>query len=345
MLTQTFLNKSIDDITEEDLTNFFIEEREESTQLEYKSFSALDESNINEKMFPILKTICAFLNSEGGMLIWGAPLGHTPEGRKEKIFVGELTSIPDQIEKDTFISKFSNRITPIPSGLLFKKVNLSSGFAYVIEASKSEISPHQLKDKFYMRLDGQTREAPYHYIEALFKKVRYPNLTGFVKLMSWKLNTIQGVPTYTLGLQFFFFNLSKLQNDYNISYRVMSSHGQFHGWNFGLQTQHNLSFEENGAILSVQNLKEVIHYGEMLHESRILHIPESTLEATDWHIELFLYFGAKNSPMKVSTYKLHLKNNITADYNEWIEDYEENVLMSDLVTISDEEKIRNILGR
>ena len=27
-----------------------------------------------------------------------------------------------------------------------------------------------------MRLDGQTRNAPHHYIEALFKQIKFPNL-------------------------------------------------------------------------------------------------------------------------------------------------------------------------
>jgi hypothetical protein len=105
--------KLLVDITLDDLKHFFSTEREESNTLEYKSYFEKGQNNHNLKEAGVLKSICAFLNSSGGLFIWGAPIGRTPEGRQSKVFTGPLYPVPKLIEKDTFISRVASTIIPL----------------------------------------------------------------------------------------------------------------------------------------------------------------------------------------------------------------------------------------
>jgi predicted HTH transcriptional regulator len=70
-----FGKNTLTDLKAEDLRRYFSEPKEESDKLEFKSFPLIagkhDHSGEREKA--VLRTICAFLNTEGGILIWGAP--------------------------------------------------------------------------------------------------------------------------------------------------------------------------------------------------------------------------------------------------------------------------------
>lgn len=70
-LSQQFFGKPVDDLTYSDLTTHFAQPQEESDRIEYKSFR--ESGDFKKKEATILKTICAFLNSGGGILVWGAP--------------------------------------------------------------------------------------------------------------------------------------------------------------------------------------------------------------------------------------------------------------------------------
>ena len=71
--TQIFGVESIDQITEEMLIDYFKEEHEETDLLEFKSFYDKKQGNYKEKESTVLKNICAFLNSSGGIIVWGDP--------------------------------------------------------------------------------------------------------------------------------------------------------------------------------------------------------------------------------------------------------------------------------
>lgn len=83
-----FDKKRIEDIAYDDLVSYFAIEREESDKIEYKSFVIDDGESLKQKEKGIIKSITGFLNSDGGLLIWGAPVGQKVEGKKEKVFTG-----------------------------------------------------------------------------------------------------------------------------------------------------------------------------------------------------------------------------------------------------------------
>ena len=113
-----FGKETIDEISYEDVVNFFSEEQQESDKIEFKSFIVSDKSDrkgdsLKDKENGVIKSISGFLNSEGGMLIWGSPAGEIVEGKKEKVFKGQLSLVEQLYEKDQFISKLTDSITPI----------------------------------------------------------------------------------------------------------------------------------------------------------------------------------------------------------------------------------------
>ena len=75
--------KPLNSLTINDVKSYFIDERIETDQIEFKSIHPT--GNINEKFAGIQRSVCAFLNSSGGLLIWGSPEGQKVEGKKEKI--------------------------------------------------------------------------------------------------------------------------------------------------------------------------------------------------------------------------------------------------------------------
>src|SRR5690349_16525837 len=101
--------KPLNDLTIDDVNAFFATEKIETDQLEFKSFGGLTNDNYKG----ITRTISAFLNSKGGLLIWGAPVGTVVTGRAEKVFQGALTPINEILAKDPLISKVSDSITPL----------------------------------------------------------------------------------------------------------------------------------------------------------------------------------------------------------------------------------------
>jgi len=60
------LGKSLRDLSYDDIADYFSSAREESDSIEFKSWSAE-----NSKWDPIYTGVTAFLNSTGGILIWG----------------------------------------------------------------------------------------------------------------------------------------------------------------------------------------------------------------------------------------------------------------------------------
>jgi len=160
-LLERYFGKPSDQIIYSDVEHFFEEEKEESDKIEFKAFHNPDES-FKEKQNGILRSICAFLNSSGGIIIWGAPIGQFIEGKKEKVFQGNLSPSDNLIEKDSFINKITDSITPAPNKIKFIRLTHELNYLYLFEVEESEYSPHQFRNIYYMRIDGQTRPAPHH---------------------------------------------------------------------------------------------------------------------------------------------------------------------------------------
>lgn len=179
--SKIYFDKTINNLSFQDIVAFFIEPKEEYTKIEFKSFSA-QYGNFNVNLEGVIRGICAMLNSEGGILIWGAPEGIVPTGQKEKIFQGNLTSVSDLKTKDWIINKISDSITPLPIGINVAILVENQNIVYVFEIQQSTYPPHQYKNTYYARLDGQTKPAPHYLIDALFKKITYPNIEGYISL-------------------------------------------------------------------------------------------------------------------------------------------------------------------
>ena len=146
-----YFGKAPQDLSYQDVIDFFAIEREESDKIEFKSFhTPID--NDREKENGVVRSICAFLNSSGGLLIWGAPVGQNVVGKTEKVFVGALSPVPRLIEKDYFISRITDSITPAPNNVSFYSLQDNGNYIYLIDVNQSDYSPHQFRNIYYMRI-------------------------------------------------------------------------------------------------------------------------------------------------------------------------------------------------
>jgi hypothetical protein len=344
-LFKNYFNKEkIIDITYDDIVNYFSQSKHENDKIEYKSFVIEEKENQTSKERQILKTICGFLNSEGGILIWGAPKGKIITGKREKIFQGDPSMVDFLYEKDSFISKVTDSITPAPRNILFHRIDEREKHIYVFEIPKSEYSPHQFQNTYYMRIDGQTRPAPHHYVEALMKQIRFPNLEGYIMIDNIQYTSNE----LYLYIQICIFNLSKLQNDYNVTYRLLCSQGLWEGWNNPIK-QENIKFADDGHQKIVENLKGIIHFGNpVAHKSTIIFNPYE-IERNNFQPQISLFFGAKLSPMKVSSYNINLKHPFPRNFQDIILGNKlENRFMYEMpedLENNERNKILRLLGR
>lgn len=342
--SELLLGKKIYELEYEDIYTFFKEPQEESNNLEFKSFS-IENGKTGKSIEGAIRTICAFLNSEGGILILGAPEGKKVEGKNEKIFNGELTPLPTLIEKDRLISKISDSITPLPVGIRVQIIEKENNYLYIFEIDKSNYSPHQFQNAYLTRLDGQTKPAPHYLVDALFKKIRYPNLEAFVKLE--KIDN-DGYNLF-LDISIFIFNFSELQNEENLSFSLTCQEGIF------ADSQDPSFFDfykmEGHQRISEGNLS-ILHFGSPIRESEQIIVNATEVrQQFDNKLTLLLYFGGKNSPLKVSNYKLDLSKidwNKKENPNYLFSEINENKLISDEREKEGRKKsvtLKDLLGR
>ena len=320
-----YFNKPLQLLEYQDIVNYFVETKEESTTIEFKAYSALY-GNFTNNLEGVIKTICAYLNSEGGILIWGAPVGAFIEGQNVKSYQGVLSPLTEFKEKDWLINKISDSITPLPVGINVTVLQNEINYVYVFEVQPSNYSPHQYKNTYLARLDGQTKPAPHYLIEALFKKIRYPNIQGFIKLENISING----DLYNLEITIFIFNFSPLQNEENASFRLMCPQGIF---SLSRDPNYNHMYSNEGHQLIYTNFKDVLYFGEPnLHSEILLINPIQLVANFNNELDLLLSFAGRFSPLKTSRYKLnfrHLDLNNTHVPTYLISEIEENILLSD----------------
>lgn len=336
--SKSYFNKNLDELIYQDIVDFFVEEKEESDKIEFKSF-AEQHGNFNSKLEGVIRGICAFLNSEGGILIWGAPIGEKIEDRKEKIFKGELSPVNELKEKDALISKISDSITPLPIGVNAKMLERDNLYIYVFEVQKSEYKPHQFKNTYYARLDGQTKPAPHYLVESLFKQIKYPNIEGFIKPTKISHN---GTNLF-LDIEIYLFNFTQLQNEEKAFFRLMCPQGIF---TRSLNLNHEEMFGYDGHLLIFKDFIDILHFGAPNVHSEKIRFNAHTRE-----VELILMFGGKNSPLKTSKYKLDLSrmdlnnpNNPNYLFTEILENKTNADGQAEL-GITKEDSLKKLLGR
>ena len=342
---RSYFGKSLDELIYQDVEDFFSETREETTRIELKSYST-KYGNFKKNLEGVIRGLCALLNSEGGMLIWGAPEGRRVEGKTEKIFQGALSPVDELREKDGLINTISDTITPLPTGIAVKVLNNDSNqYVYVFEVQVSNYRPHQYKHIYYARLDGQTRPAPHYFVEALMRRITYPNLEGYLKITDRKVTDRR---SYVLDIEVGILNFSELQNEENVILGIFVVPGVFKGWQLRGNSD-KLRFFEDGHHLRVENVLQTLHYGypisypESIEICNDQFVNDEELRVKYGEIFITLSFGGRYSPMKRSRYCINVLKDVTKqNYNELIVDRKENI---DIAGAQGKDALKEYLGR
>lgn len=163
-LCTSLFQKELYSLTNEDLESFFSTEQEETSVLEFKAGGCSLED--------IHKEVAAFLNTEGGILIIGAPKEDKHPDRKHiKICKGALT--PSVIrDQDRLMQSIAANISPSPTTIKAKTLYIEGGSVFVMEIGQSTNPPHQVSATgvYYLRLEREAKPAPHGLVEALFFK-------------------------------------------------------------------------------------------------------------------------------------------------------------------------------
>lgn len=291
-----YFGKPFDALTYQDIEAYFAEAQEESTRIEFKGFSTRY-GNLNKNLEGVIRGICAMLNSEGGIVIWGGPIGAKNEEGKE-VFQGALSPVNELKEKDWIINKVSDSITPLPIGIEVRILTKGEKHLYVFEVQQSNYSPHQFKNIYYARLDGQTKPAPHYLIDSLFNKVTYPNIEAYIRFGPLAIRGDDYILNITIGV----FNQSPLINEENVNYRIVCPMALF-------QNFHNpnsyAEFSMGGHQLIYNNKITQIHYGTPYTHSEIMIIKPNEILNSNNEVTFIMSFGGKKSPHKISKYTLN----------------------------------------
>jgi hypothetical protein len=301
---QSYFGKPLTELQYADVESFFTSERAESDQIEFKSFNT--NGPLEMKLTGIIEGITAFLNSSGGLLVWGAPEGVKLPDRKEKVFVGDLTRLPLTIEKDWLISKIVDKIIPLPRGIRVQLVAGANGQIVVFEIDESPYAPHQTSNVYYMRIDGQKKPAPHHYIEALFKKINFPRIEAY-----FKNGPLVNSParTYIIEFEFLFYNFSPFINEENLSYRIVIEKGYFKRGIPELSYAEGAAFNftENARIANNESNHIAVRYGHPSHTREPLIFADDEIVANGDIALIKVSFSGKTAPMRVCQYRLKFK--------------------------------------
>ena len=181
---EKIFRKNSDSLTIEEIEDFFSSPQEETSVLEFKSGEV--------EIIDLYKEISAFLNTEGGLLLIGAP-----RERKEKIGRNETVVCQGNLtfskfkNKDWLYQKIASNITPSPTNLKLVEFITENGAIFLIDVPQSMNPPHQSSSdgKYYIRLEREAKPAPHGLVQALFEKRRVPKLTALFKFKKKDANT------------------------------------------------------------------------------------------------------------------------------------------------------------
>jgi hypothetical protein len=320
-------NKDLYDLVYNDLIVFFETSKDENLNLEFKSY--VPQGAYADKEASIKKATCGLLNSEGGIIIWGAPI-EVKDANGNTSAVGNLTPFTSQLDRDRLMNILSSSITPMPVGIRVQILkNPANESIFVIEVEKSIERPHQYDNKYFIRLDGQTRVAPHYLIKALMTSVEFPILRGHIRLKHIRVEAGNVLITFRKLL----FNSSEFINDLNVRMRLVVVPGRI------------IVNNDNKGSSFIQDFP-IISNGAPLMSNFILKIP---LENVNNDINIMFQFGGEKSPSKISRYKYTIANGHVAGEIEneapYLIEKIENILPSETSTNSVEENINLLLGQ
>lgn len=324
--SQIFFGRDLYDLELFDIENFFAATKEESLNLEFKSFP--QQGDYNAKESAVKKAVCGLLNSEGGIIIWGAPI-EIRDGNGNTSAVGALTAFTSPLDRDRLINILTSSITPLPVGIRVQVLkNAGAESIFVIEVEKSIERPHQYDNIYYIRLDGQTRKAPHYLISALMKSTNFPVIKGHLRLKEIQSD---GNNIY-FHFRKLLFNTSIFNNDINIYMRIIATPGHI--------------FVNNILQGGIYNQTHpIISNGAPLMSNFILKVPAGQLNQV---INIVFQFGGEKSPSKMSTYKYRFNGGhigIVTDETPYLIEKSENKLPSDVSNNTQEENIEILLNQ
>lgn len=179
-LLKSIFNKEVNEISLDTLISFFEEERKESFNLEFKSGDV--------ELSKLHREISAFLNTDGGVLILGAP----KENIKNECH-GQLIPCKKIKSSDTIMSSIASNIMPLPENIKILDFDHEGGKIFILEIPKSKTPPHQVtaEGKYYVRFDKEAKPAPHGIVKALFQYREKPKLETFLNVSEIELNVFK----------------------------------------------------------------------------------------------------------------------------------------------------------
>lgn len=182
---EAIFQKDLYKITREDLESFFAEPQEENAILEFKEG--------NTDLVKLHDEVAAFLNTEGGLLIYGAPreIEH-PSKKGYKIAQGALTAAKVR-DRDVIMRSLGTGISPAPTTVRIAEIEIDGGSVYLLEVGQSSHPPHQVtgSGKYHIRLEREAKHAPHGIVEALFFRRQKPQLQ--IQTVCVKKNYDEGI--------------------------------------------------------------------------------------------------------------------------------------------------------
>ncbi|MFD2597336.1 helix-turn-helix domain-containing protein [Sphingobacterium corticis] len=287
---ERILNKDIRELKFDDIENYFMEPREETEYLEFKSGDGdFDESFVKN----IIRTTAAFLNSSGGLLIWGAPRETSREKGKPKITQGDLVPLKISKSKDDLINKLCTSISYMPIGIKVEKLQKDDQYIYIFEVLESLTKPHQCTSNsmYYIRLDGQTKPAPHYIIEALFRQTKFSELRGSLKIVDMAFEDDRLKVTVLIQID----NLSRYAIEPLLTMSVDTERGVF--------VNDETYFNNFGQT--------PVHFGMKRSAEIDIYFNKNDINEKDEPFFIRLYFAGNNSLGRLSKYMIdlsHFKN-------------------------------------
>ncbi len=179
MIFEKFLlgERSISEIEYADVEAFFKVRQDESLRLEFKSFDDSDYKKSKLKLpEKIINTLCAFSNSEGGILIYGSPQELEDEEQNSKYAQGKLVPLPVSVDYDSLCRQVKSSLFPQIDTIQIRKIENNNGSIFIFDVKPATV-PVMAKDKvFYVRINSETAKAEYYLVDALFKRRSTANL-------------------------------------------------------------------------------------------------------------------------------------------------------------------------
>ena len=167
-----FFGKSISEISIDDIKELFNTPQTETATLEFKSGEV--------DIIKLYREITALHNTDGGLLILGAPR------EEKKKCCGELR--PSKLTRLALAQGIGTNIVPPPIGIQIHPIPYNDGNVYLIDVPKSSNPPHQYQGCYYVRFDEESRAAPHGFVEALFNRRKLPDLRSTIKIISMPHN-------------------------------------------------------------------------------------------------------------------------------------------------------------